>query len=121
MRMTMLGFLSAATTDPTTPRSAAVATSNDKPLWIMFLFIFYFVFQFLFGSGNRCWLRDPRKPWGWPLLAERLLDAHFASARCTRSVIFKRSSSAHLEFLRFSKHPQSTAVCPGSEKLAKSN
>ncbi len=61
----MLGFLSAAATDPTTPRSAAVAISSDKPLWISFRFICWFCVGFVlvlflhfgFGSGNRCWPR----------------------------------------------------------------
>jgi hypothetical protein len=35
----MLGFLSAAATDPTTLRSVVVAMSSDKPLRIMLRFI----------------------------------------------------------------------------------
>src|SRR6266480_6348304 len=57
MRMTMFGFLSAAATDPTTPRSAAVAISSDKPLLISFRFICWFCVGFVlvlflhFGFG----------------------------------------------------------------------
>src|SRR2546430_6947508 len=78
--MRLLGFWPAATTDPTTPRSAAVAISSDKPLWISFRFISLFCFAFWLGSGNRCWLRDARKPRGMATFAERLFAAHLASA-----------------------------------------
>src|SRR5260370_40929621 len=40
MKTMILGFLSAAATDPTTRGSAAVVISSDKPLWINFGFIF---------------------------------------------------------------------------------
>jgi len=53
-----------------------------------------------------------------PLFAERLLDAHCASAQPTLSVIFKRSSNVHLEFFAFLQEPTVyRRGCPGSEKL----
>src|SRR5438128_87619 len=41
MSMTMLGLLSCATPDPTTPRSVVVAISSDKPRVIRFRFILW--------------------------------------------------------------------------------
>src|SRR6266516_8182279 len=79
MRMTTFGFLSAAADNPTTPKSVAVAISSDMPLWISFRFICWFCVGFVlvlflhfgFGSGNRCWPRDARKPRGMATFAER--------------------------------------------------
>jgi hypothetical protein len=117
----MFGFLSAApelgvgesaaATDPTTPRSAAVAISSDKLLWIKFLFIFCFVLHFDVGQeiDAGCATGGSRGHGHFLLNVCSTLTVPLRTA--TSSVIFKRSSKVHLEFWHFSKNPQSTAVC----------
>src|SRR6266550_8041417 len=78
----MLGFLSAASAGATTPKSAAVAISSNKPLCIMFRFILGFL---LFGFGFVLMIRL-RSYW-LCLFSEEQRAARFSSRPLSLSIL----------------------------------
>src|SRR6266566_4293249 len=82
MRMTMFGFLSAACAGATTPRSAAVAITSDKPLYLKFRFILGFL---LIGFGFVLMIRL-RSYW-LCLFSESKRAARFSSRPLSLSIL----------------------------------